>query len=72
MANPNISDNPNVTGIDALTRAGAHEIAERIQRYWALQLFRPPNVWIEQDHSRESIFVVRSDMVGGLPPGESV
>ncbi len=64
--------NPVVTGIDALTRSGAHDLAERIRSYWIRHGFRPPSIWIDEDHVRRSIFVVRSDMVGGLPIGGQV
>jgi hypothetical protein len=60
---------PRVTGIDALSRTGAHELAERIIQYWELRAYRPPKVWIEQIEGMTSVFIVRSDMVCGFPQG---
>jgi hypothetical protein len=62
-----LKEDPRVTGIDALSRSGAHEIVERIIRYWEERGHKRPLVWIEPIKGMESTFVVRSNMISGLP-----
>lgn len=61
-----IKSDPRVTGIDALSRAGAHELADRVRAFWEMRACRV-SVWVEQDKSIDTLFVVRSNMVGGIP-----
>ena len=55
------------------TLRNAHELAERIKDYWLSRTGRNPfTVVIEQGFhptARHSMFVVRSSMVNGYPPG---
>jgi hypothetical protein len=65
-----LTKDPRVTGIDALSRSGAHEVADRIRAFWELRGYRP-KVRVEQVVDFESLFVVRSNMVGGFPVMEA-
>jgi hypothetical protein len=62
-----------------LDNAGAHLLAARIKEYWRVRghlnvttwVVTPKNLGLEEGASpdRVSTFGVRSNLVGGLPPG---
>jgi hypothetical protein len=58
--------------IETLTEQGAQHLAFHVRRHWAIK-GKTPKVWVEAvdmpggDSTLRSIFVVRSDMVGGQP-----
>ena len=57
-----------ITGIDGLTRDGAHYLKRIIDRYWANRNIGTPNVRVEKIGNGSSYrYDVRSDMVNGMP-----
>jgi hypothetical protein len=61
-----------------LDNAGAHLLAERIKEYWRVRGYLNVTTWVvtpknlgleEGADPRVSTFGVRSNLVGGLPPG---
>lgn len=61
---------------DTMTRQGAVELRARIINYWSLRGYWP-NVEIEEHHlataptdGEHSFWVVRSNMIGGMPRPE--
>lgn len=58
-----------------LTEAGAHRLAAAIRAYWLERKYAPeitvqtmPTPW---DSKQSTVFVVRSNLVNGLPPPSS-
>lgn len=57
---------------DNLKEFGAYQLAATIRAYWVSEGFPEPKVRVEQvpPNAKEAYFVVRSDMVGGMPVGK--
>lgn len=57
-----------ITGIDGLTRDGAHYLKRIIDRYWADKGLGVPDVRVEKIGNGSSYrYDVRSNMVNGMP-----
>lgn len=54
---------------DLLREPGARRLADAIREYWRTEGFPEPKVRVEQhpSHGKDAYYVVRSDMVGGMP-----
>lgn len=53
---------------DWTSKRAALILAERIVEGWRNKGWDPPNVWVETDQlNMKFIYVIRSDMVNGLP-----
>ena len=58
------------------TREGAAALASRIVAYWHERGARTVQAWAQHDvgadkTTQQALFVVRSNLVAGLPPGRS-
>jgi hypothetical protein len=60
-------------GEDTPRREGAQTLAERIRCFWIERGYASPSIVVEKierlDKTFDPIFVIRSDMRGGLPRG---
>lgn len=59
--------------LDNLKEFGAHRLAANIRAYWASEGYATPAVRVEQissTNNKDAYYVVRSDMVGGMPAGK--
>ncbi len=58
---------------DWCTQSGAQEIAAQVRRYWAEQGYNNVQTTVEKLslHDRDTSYVVRSNLIGGLPPGQA-
>lgn len=57
---------------DNLKEFGAYQLAATIRAYWLSEGFPEPKVRVEQisTNNKDAYYVVRSDMVGGMPAGK--
>jgi len=55
---------------DTLTRADAEQLAERLNAYWHGHGYPAARHWVETANiaGRGDVFVVRSNLVDGVPP----
>lgn len=57
---------------DNLKEFGAHKLAATIRAFWKSEGYPEPKVRVEQipPSGKDAYYVVRSDMVGGMPAGK--
>lgn len=57
---------------DNLREFGAHKLAATIRAYWVSEGYPEPKVRVEQvpPNAKDGYYVVRSNMVGGMPAGK--